>query len=75
MVNHNNNDGAILDFAREFEQTVGYAFIGMFDDIGGGFVGSQLDVVDILITKTTSPCDVTYEIPDLVEILDRKSVV
>ena len=46
----------------------GYVFIGMLDDIRGGFIGGKLDVIHILIAKTTFTRNLTHKLADLIQI-------
>jgi hypothetical protein len=42
----------------------------MFDDIGGGFVGGQLERVDFSVIEPALTRDLRYELPDLIQVFE-----
>ena len=51
VVVNNDSDLPRLRIANQFDLAVGDALVGVFDDVGAGFVRGQLDRVDILAER------------------------
>src|SRR5258706_747866 len=73
MIEENYRNDVPTHATGKLHQPIAHTFVGMFNDVRGGFIGSKLDVIHILGAKAACARDIPHELSDLIEKFKLRS--